>query len=177
MSVHDDKEQELLVAYEKYADALFRHCYFRLYDRETAKDVVQDTFMKTWEYMGNDKIIDNMRAFLYRVANNLVIDRVRKRVPTSLDSLQEKGFDPRDESHHARVTDIVSGKEVVRVLDQLDDTHRTVVIMRYIDDLMPREIATVLGETENAVSVRIHRATKKARDLLNQDRYTFPWKT
>lgn len=161
-----DNEQQLLGAYDSYADALFRHCYFRLYDREAAKDVVQDAFVHTWEYLCKGNTIDNTRAFLYRTVNNLVIDRVRKKVPSSLDSLKEKGFDPKDDASDAsRITDIVSGREVLQILHQLEDSYRTVVIMRYIDDLMPREIAAVLGESENTVSVRIHRATKKARQL------------
>ncbi|TSC73204.1 MAG: RNA polymerase sigma-70 factor, ECF subfamily [Parcubacteria group bacterium Gr01-1014_70] len=161
-----DKEGQLLAAYDSYAEALFRHCYFRLYDREMAKDVLQDVFMRTWEYMVRGNTVDSMRAFLYRTANNLVVDTVRKQKPYSLDEWKEKGFDVKDESHDAsRVTDIVSGREVLRVLDKLEDPYRAVVIMRYIDELMPREIAAVLGETENAVSVRIHRAVKKARQL------------
>lgn len=166
MASAEDKEKQLLDAYNSYADALFRHCYFRLYDREQAKDVVQDVFMHTWEYVYDDNTIGNMRAFLYRTANNLVIDHVRKHTTYSLDALKEKGFDPEDNASEAsRIADVVSGREVLQVLHKLEDPYRTVVIMRFIDDLMPREIAAVLGETENAVSVRIHRALKKTKQL------------
>lgn len=164
----DTNEQQLLSAYDAYADPLFRHCYFRLYDRELAKDAVQDTFMRTWEYLTNGSSIDNMRAFLYRVANNVVIDQARKKKPLSLDNLHAKGFDPRDEQSSARVADVISGREALEVLDKLEESYRAVVIMRYVDDLMPREIAVILGETENAVSVRIHRAMKKARQLWEE---------
>jgi len=166
MASVEDKEQQVLIAYDSYADALFRHCYFRLYDREAAKDVVQDVFMRVWEYVCEGNTIDNTRAFLYRTANNLVIDRVRKHKTYSLDALKEKGFDPEDHAPEAaRIISIVSGREVLQVLHQLEDPYRAVVIMRFIDDLMPREIAAVLGETENVVSVRIHRAVKKAKQL------------
>jgi RNA polymerase sigma-70 factor, ECF subfamily len=162
------KKQEYLSAYDAYADALFRHCYFRLYDREAAKDAVQDTFVHTWEYISTGHTVDNMRAFLYRVANNIVIDRTRKPISVSLDNLHEKGFDLQDEGIGARVEDIISGREVIKILDKLEDPHKTVVIMRYIDNLMPREIALILGETENIISVRIHRAVRKARELWEQ---------
>lgn len=169
-NVHDHmvNKQEILSAYDMYADALFRHCYFRLYDRELAKDAVQDTFVRAWEYVTSGHSIDNMRAFLYRVANNIVIDQVRKRTPLSLDMLHEKGFNPRDEGDGGRVSDIVSGKEALRILDKLEESYRTVLVMRYIDDLMPREIAAILGETENTVSVRIHRAMKKAKKIWGE---------
>lgn len=159
-----DKEKQILAAYDSYADALFRHCYFRLYDREQAKDAVQDIFMRTWEYVCAGHVIGNMRAFLYRTANNAVIDRVRKKKPFSLDEWQEKGFDPEDDSFNmTRMADIATGREVLQVLHRLDEPYRAVVIMRYVDDLLPREIAAALGETENAVSVRIYRALKKAK--------------
>ncbi len=162
----ENKEQQILAAYDAYADALFRHCYFRLYDREEAKDVVQNVFMRAWEYVSDGNTIENTRAFLYRAANNLVIDHVRKHKSYSLDALKEKGYDPEDRAVDvSRITDIVSGREIMQVLHKLEDPYRAVVIMRYIDDLMPREIASVLGETENVISVRIHRAVKKARQL------------
>ena len=162
----EEKEKKLLGAYDLYADALFRHCYFRLYDRELAKDVVQDVFMRAWEYTTANNEIVNMRAFLYRTANNLVIDTFRKQKTYSLDELKEKGFDPKDESADtSRIVDIISGKEVLQVLHRLEEPYRAVVVMRYIDNLLPREIAIVLGESENAVSVRIHRAIKKVKQL------------
>lgn len=168
--VGSGKEKQLLDAYDAYGDALFRHCYFRLYDREAAKDVVQDAFFRTWEYLSAEKHIDNMRAFLYRTTNNLIIDCVRKRKSvSSLDDLKEKGFDPKDEEMDvSRVTNIVWGREMLQALYKLEDPYRAVVIMRYIDDLLPREIAVILGETENVVSVRIHRAIKKARKLWEE---------
>ena len=169
---HDTNERNILSAYDAYADALFRHCYFRLYDRELAKDAVQDTFMRAWEYLTNGNSIENMRAFLYRVANNVVIDKVRKHSSLSLDALHEKGFDPRDEGQTTRVDAVVSGREALRVLNKLEDSYRTVLVMRYVDDLMPREIAAILGETENVVSVRIHRAMKKTKKLWEKGNNT-----
>ncbi len=168
-SVHDhnNNEQNILSAHGLYADALFRHCFFRLYDREHAKDAVQETFMRTWEYLNGGNSIDNMRAFLYRVANNVVIDQVRKHTEYSLDMLHEKGFDPRDDGSHTRLESVISGREALQILKQLEDSYQTVLIMRYVDDLMPREIAAILGETENTVSVRIHRALKKAQKLIH----------
>ena len=99
-------EKEFLEAYEKYADALFRYCYFRLSDEEKAKDVVQDTFLKTWDYIAQGKSITEMSAFLYRVARNCIVDQYRKRKTTSLDRLQEKGFEPRLDTRGRLETEI-----------------------------------------------------------------------
>ena len=51
-------------------------------------------------------------------------------------------------------------------LRQIDDKYSQAVIMRYIDDLSPEEIAQILGENKNVISVRIHRGLKKLKELM-----------
>ena len=82
-------EQKFLKAYDEYSDAIFRHCYFRVSDREKAKDLTQDTFTKTWEYVLKNGEVTDLRAFLYKVANNLIIDTYRKKKEDSLDDMME----------------------------------------------------------------------------------------
>ena len=161
-------EQKFLQAYEAYNDAIFRHCYFRVFRRDRAKELVQETFMRVWEYMAGGKEIENIRAFLYRVANNLIVDESRKRKEWSLDELQETGFDPKSPLDDARRDAVLDGKFARERLEHLDAAYRQVVIMRYIDDLQPKEIAQILDESENTVSVRIHRGIKRFREILDQ---------
>lgn len=168
--VRKSVEQEFLSAYDEYSDAIFRHCYFRIYDRELAKDLVQDTFFKTWTYIEKGEVIKNLRAFLYKVANNLIIDhsRTKKHSTLSLDKLAEKGFVPQDNDHHS-IEKKIATKEVIEKLDQLDRTYRIPMIMRYIDELSVKEIARALNLSENVVSVRIHRGLDKLKKLVQSD--------
>lgn len=169
MTIVDKQKDQLLEAYDQYADALFRHCYFRVYDRECAKDLVQDTFVKTWEYLAGGKPIDNMRAFLYRVANNLVIDYVRRKKTIPLEDLTEQGFEPSSGEHTIwRTEAVIASEQVIRIMHALGEPYKSVAIMRFVDDMSPKEIAAILGETENAVSVRIHRAARRVRELWEQ---------
>ena len=161
-------EEEFLQAYDNYADAIFRHCYYRLFDRERAKDVMQDTFLRAWEYLGKDNKVDNMRALLYRIANNLIIDFVRKKKETSLDAMQEEGFDPATDDDMSTIANRMDGAEAMKALQQLDDGHRDVLVMRYVNGLEPAEIAEILEETPNAVSVRIHRGLEKLRTFVKK---------
>ena len=87
------KEKEFLQAFEKYADDIYRHCYFRVYDKELAEDLVQETFIKTWKYIISGEEIKNIRAFLYKVAVNLIIDNSRKKKAVLLDDLGLKERD------------------------------------------------------------------------------------
>src|SRR4051812_29307947 len=85
---------EFTQLYTTEADAIFRYCFIRTSQREVARDLTQDTFMRLWNTLSGDKEIRNCRAFLFTVARNLIIDWYRKKKPESLDILvEEEGGD------------------------------------------------------------------------------------
>ncbi len=154
-------------AYNLYADAIFRHCYLRLMRRERAKELMQDAFMKAYLYAQKGAEIENIRALLYRIANNLIVDDVRKAKEASLDALQEAGFDPTgadDKSMASRL----DGQQVMATLAHLSEEDRQIVTLRFVDELKPQEIAEILDLTPNVVSVRIHRALKELKTHLKK---------
>jgi len=145
---HDEYFAEM---YRQYSDAIFRHCYFRVFRRERAKELMQDTFMRAWEYLCKGNKIDNMRAFLYRVANNLIVDEVRKKKEMSLDELQEKGIDPSyDDTRNMQ--DRIEEQKILLTFCKMEKPYRDVLVMRYVDGLPPSEIADILGERQYGVS-------------------------
>jgi RNA polymerase sigma-70 factor (ECF subfamily) len=161
-----EKEQEFSQAYEDLSDILFRHCYFRVSNREVALDIVQEGFTKTWLHITRGDDIVNLKAFLYQVMNNLIIDHYRKRKSSSLDLLQDDGFDPASREHediliHAEHSQV---EEILKLIPEKD---RVVIVMRYIDGLSVQEIARTLKEPENTISVRLHRALSKVRTIFN----------
>lgn len=159
-------------AFEDYSDALFRHCFFRIGDRERSLDLVQESFTKTWNYVAQGKTVDDFRPFLYRVLNNLIIDEYRKKKTVSLDEfLEQEGASEGDipdlyteESEQAELR--FDAKRLVVVLKTLPEKYREVITMRYMDGFSPKEIAELIGESENAVSVRIHRGLSKLRGAI-----------
>lgn len=160
-------ESSFLKAYEQHSDAIFRYCYFRVYDREHALDLVQETFMKTWEYLASGRQIGNLKAFLYKVANNMIIDSARKKKALSLDELRENGFDPaldeREKTERSLDMQILLDN-----LKDVDEIYREAILLRYVEDLSPEEIAAVTGETPNNISVRIHRGIRQLRLVLQK---------
>lgn len=165
-------------AFDEYAEALFRHAYFRVSNRERAEELVQDTFMKTWDHIQKGKHIEQWKAFLFRVLNNAIIDEYRKKKSTSLDALLEK-----EEVHEGMFEDLrTDGRDeheylfdrsfthdaLVQALAQLRTEDKDLVVWRCVDEKTPGEIAELLGETENVVSVRLHRALKRLKHIIEQ---------
>ncbi|MBV9159445.1 MAG: RNA polymerase sigma factor [Candidatus Kaiserbacteria bacterium] len=163
-----DLEENFLIAYDQHADSLFRHCLIRVRDRELAKDLVQEAFARMWLYLREGKEVEYERAFLYRIANNLIVDGARKKKSASLDAMMEEdGFEPKDETLRDPA-DVPATREAMQMLKGLDEIYRTAITMRYIDEMSPREIAKELGVSENVVSVRIHRGIERLGKLMNR---------
>ncbi|MDE1944965.1 MAG: RNA polymerase sigma factor, partial [Patescibacteria group bacterium] len=84
-------EEAFLDAFDAHADAIFKHVSLRVGSRERARDVTQDAFIKAWDYLAKGGEVREWRSFLYRVANNLIIDEYRRAKDLSLDALMEDG--------------------------------------------------------------------------------------
>jgi RNA polymerase sigma-70 factor (ECF subfamily) len=170
----EDQEARFLKAFDEYADALFRHASLRIGDREKAIDLVHDAFTKVWSYVRGGHAIDSYRPFLYKVLNNLIIDEYRRVKESSLDALLEQegvdegAFPELTESSVEALAATLDGKQAFALLDTLPDEYREVIILRFVDQLGPREISTLIEETENTISVRIHRGLKLLRQKIEE---------
>jgi RNA polymerase sigma-70 factor, ECF subfamily len=168
----EDHEARFLKAFDEYNDALFRHAFLRISNREKAVDLVHDTYTKVWSYLRNGHEVDNFRPFLYKVLNNLIIDEYRRRKESSLDALleidgvDEGSFEELSESTAEALAATIDGKKAFELLAEMPDQFKEVIILRFVDQLGPREISKLIEETENVVSVRIHRGLKMLRQLL-----------
>jgi RNA polymerase sigma-70 factor (ECF subfamily) len=185
---HDALQSEFLNAFDAYHDAIFRFCLFKVSNREVAQDLTQETFMRYWQtlltsldltsldsFEGTEikpvdakaqATIQNERAYLYTIARNLIIDWYRKRKDASLDRIKDTGVDF-EGAGAAEITDNASTEEILAVLKTLEDGDREVLLLRYVEGYGPQEIAKLLTESPNVVSVRIHRALKKLQEKLH----------
>lgn len=163
MVMSEENKKKFLDAYDAYSDALYRHAYFKVFDKGKAEEFTQEAFMKTWEYCASRNIVlKNLRAFLYRVLDNLIIDEFRKKKSVSLDLLIEEGYEPAVEGDNT--VDTIAIDKMRSVLLSIDSKYRNLLIMRFVDDLSIPEIAEILEERENTIAVRVHRAIKKLHE-------------
>lgn len=162
------QDEAYLKLYDEQADSVFRFAYFKLLDRDRAEEVTQEAFVRTWEYLQAGKPVENLRAFVYRVANNIIVDQFRKKRELSLDALRDEGFDAGFEPLVG--TDLQMDVAAVRkVIDSLDAKYRDAVLLRHVNGISVKEIAVILGVSENVASVRIHRGIEKLRLLMPED--------
>ncbi|MHB1330867.1 MAG: RNA polymerase sigma factor [Minisyncoccota bacterium] len=157
--------------YEAESNAVFRFCLLRTSDHDLALDLTQDTFMRFWNTLCKEKKIKNCRAFLFAVARNLIIDWYRKKKAVSLESILIEGSEDKNEllASSQQIEVEAEAKYLIRHINALDETYRDAVYLRCVEGLKPKEIASIIGESANVVSVRINRGLRILRETMHYD--------
>lgn len=149
--------------YDEYADAIFRHLYYRLGNRDRALDLAQEVFTGLWKQLATGKEVEHPRAYLYRSAHHAFVnDIARRKKELSLDHLVEVGLelaDPDDIETRA------IQQELVHKIDEIEEPYRSALIFRYVDGFRIKDIAELTGERENTVSVRIRRGIEMLKKI------------
>lgn len=164
-------EQRFLAMHDSFSNEIFRFCLSKTRNRDLSLDITQETFIKTWDYLRKGKTIDLARAFLYRTARNLIIDHGRKKQTLSLDALCEDETSPSDIADHSEIPngDLFDQRIALNHLQQLPEPIFELLTLRFIQELTIPEIAAIYKESENTISVRIHRAIKMAQKLFPEE--------
>lgn len=168
MSPQQEKELQIILskAHMEYEKGLKARAFFKVSNHALSDDLVQNTFLKTWLYLKKGGKIDMMKAFLYHVLNNLIIDEYRKHKTTSLNALLEKGFDP-DSGEAGRLEDVLDGEIAVGLIPSLPEKYQQVMTMKYMQDLSLEEISEATGQSKNTITVQAHRGLKKLKLLYS----------
>ena len=153
--------------YDKYIDKIYRFVFLKVSSKEIAEDLTSEVFLKTWRFFKEKgQEIENIQAFLYRTARNLVTDHYRQKGRIRIVSINNPLIiDPRQDLE--RDSEINSDIDVIRmVMSDLKDDYQNVLIMHYLDDLSIDEISELLGRSNGATRVLIHRALKSLKRAL-----------
>lgn len=166
------KEAELRMtmtnAHHDFEKLLRTRALFKIHDAQVGEDLVQMTFMKTWNYLAKGGKVDTMKAFLYHVLNGLIIDEYRKHKTTSLDTLLEKGFNPHVDTTD-RLINTLDGRDALLLIDKLPKKYQKVMHMKYVQGLSISEMALITDQTKNTIAVQAHRGLIELRALYTQN--------
>lgn len=155
-------------AYNRYSSAIYRYCYFRVNSRDFADDLTQEAFIKIWEEISWGRKINNIRAFLYKVSRNLIVDFYRKKAKRlkkekSLDQMllsrvfpESLIFEQEEEFNEKELSD-----SVLCALSCLSKNYQDLLLMRYADGMKPKQIAEVFRTNSKNISAKIKRAKIK----------------
>ncbi|WP_035119598.1 RNA polymerase sigma factor SigW [Cohnella panacarvi] len=158
-----------------YKDKLYHLAYRMTSNRQEAEDVVQETFLRVYKNL--DRYDENQKfsTWIYRIATNLCIDRLRKRRAVySLDaeSTDHDGLDgysmmPSDERTPETELILTETQKLIRdAIETLPVKYKSIMILRYLQDLSLQEISDVLDIPVTTVKTRVHRGREFLRKKL-----------
>ncbi|SIR25938.1 MULTISPECIES: RNA polymerase sigma factor SigW [unclassified Paenibacillus] len=158
-----------------YQDKLYHLAYRMLYNRQEAEDAVQETFLRVFRNMERYDESMKFSTWIYRITTNLAIDRLRRRKPGfSLDAEvpEHDGLDGYSmfASEDASPEDEVLLSETQRIIraaiETLPPKYKSVMVLRYLEDLSLQEISDVLDMPVTTIKTRVHRGREFLRKKL-----------
>ena len=171
----DDHAFDALVA--KYRNRVFAMIYHLVHNEQDAWDLAQDGFVKAWKSIDRFRAQSSFYTWLYRIMNNVAIDWLRKRHIQGGqefdDSIalhdMEPGADLAPKSEPLPITKL-ERREVRQRIDaaisKLSPEHRTVILLKEMENLQYHEIAETVGCSIGTVMSRLFYARKKLQTLL-----------
>lgn len=152
--------------YEKYKRLLWVKAFDILKDHALAEDAVSDAFMRVYKNLHKIENSDSPQSisFLVTIVRNVSINiyHRQKRI-TAIDISEYEEADPFNMEEAVATTDEL--QTALKLVNSLQEEYRAVFLLKYAHDMSHKEIAEVLGISENNVTVRLHRAKAKITKL------------
>lgn len=163
------EEAAIAELYDEYAPMIYRYLYRRVSDEHVAEDLTGDVFLRALEAIQNDNFWHtSFRAWIYRIAHNLVVDHYRDKSSEDLLSLDERLIASVEMPESAKA-DPLSFRRLRLAMRQLTPSQEQVIVLRFGEQLTSREVAEIMGKSTGAVELLQHRALKKMRRFLEVD--------
>jgi RNA polymerase sigma-70 factor (ECF subfamily) len=160
---------------EIYKDKVFHLCYRMLGNRHEAEDMAQEAFIRAYINIASFNINLKFSTWLYRIATNLCIDRIRKKKPDFYLDAEVSGTDgltmysqiPADTSLPEEDVENLELQETIqKEISRLPEKYRSVIVLKYIEELSLNEISEILDMPLGTVKTRIHRGREALRQQL-----------
>jgi RNA polymerase sigma-70 factor, ECF subfamily len=160
---------------EIYKDKVFQISYRMLGNRHEAEDIAQEAFIRAYVNINSYNSKFKFSTWLYRITTNLCIDRIRKKKPdyyldaevagteglTLYSQIPSKTRLPEDDVETLEIQDAIQ-----REITRLPEKYRSVIVLKYIEELSLNEISEILDLPLGTVKTRIHRGREALRKQL-----------
>ncbi|TRZ36326.1 RNA polymerase sigma factor SigW [Niallia circulans] len=158
-----------------YKDKVFQICYRMLGNRHEAEDISQEAFLRAYVNINRFNMDLKFSTWLYRIATNLCIDRIRKKKPDYYLDAEVPGTDglnmysqissdtrlPEEDVESLELQALIQ-----REISKLPEKYRSVIVLKYIEELSLNEISEILELPLGTVKTRIHRGREALRKQL-----------
>lgn len=157
------------VLYDRYVTKVFHKCLSMSRDRDVAKDLAHDVFLKTFANLSKFKFKSSFSTWLYSITYNYCLDYLRKEQRMRKQPVDER-FDLEDDNEDLYEKELFSlrSERLNEVLGLIGPEDRGLLLMKYQEELSIKEIMDVMELGESAVKMRMLRARSRALAKYNE---------
>lgn len=159
-----------------YQQKVYQVCYRMLNNQHEAEDIAQEAFVRAYTHLHTFDLNRKFSTWLFRIATNLCIDRIRKKKPDYYLDAQVTGTDGLNMYSQISSPDRLPEEEIERMelqeriqyeISCLPEKYRTVIILKYIEEMPLQEISDILDLPLGTVKTRVHRGREALRKQLS----------
>jgi RNA polymerase sigma-70 factor (ECF subfamily) len=150
--------------YDIYLNRIYKYVFYQVRDKMTAEDLTQEIFMKAWKalttYKGKGLTFS---AWLYRIANNHVIDHFRaNKRKRNLDKQLAANIEMKEHNPEAQQIQ----NDLLRAISSLPPEQKQLIILKFVEDLDNKEIEHIMHKGQGAIRIMQMRALASLRKKL-----------
>jgi RNA polymerase sigma-70 factor, ECF subfamily len=147
--------EALLLAYQ---DKVFRLSYSMLGDRAQAEDAAQESFLRIWKSIDRYRGDAALGTWIFSITRNVCLTSISRRHPSA----------PIEEAERATPDAPDRQRDIVRMVGQLPDNYRQVVMLFYMEDRSYDEVARLLDMPVGTVKTYLHRARQQLATMIKE---------
>ncbi|MEC5424069.1 RNA polymerase sigma factor [Virgibacillus sp. C22-A2] len=155
-------QQAFKKLYDSYADYSLRTAYGITKNKADASDIVQETFIKVYRNIETFDMTKPFKAWFYQILINEARRYVKKRNKQTISIESDELLD----YLHQHTVEEINYDDLGLTMEQLQESHRTVLILKYLNGFTDKEIAEVLDANVNTVKSRLYKARQQLKAIM-----------
>lgn len=149
---------------EEQYDKIYRYCYFKLYDKQLALDITQETFLRFYR-QGSSLDSNKELPYLYTIAKHLCADNFRKKTVAHLEDLTEDAaYDPTE--------DWINNMSLRIAISKLSQAEQELIFLRYVNEIEVSAICRITGFSRFSVYRRLSKILKWLKEELKKEGFS-----
>lgn len=149
--------------YDQYVGQIYRFIIMKVSDAQVAQDLTQDVFLKIWQHFVDQKQMLNFRAFIFRVARNVVIDYYRQNKQSNISLEQAEETPDANVVLDKQLSIKLEADHLLKVIETLKPEYQEILTLRFVEEMSFDEIAEILQKDKNNIRVTLHRALSQLK--------------
>ncbi len=162
--LQEKKKKKLAEVIKENQTTLYRMAYSYVRNEETAKDIVQDTILTAFSKLSSLKEDQYMKTWLIRICINQSLDTLRRLKKSSENTVELQDYlaAPSKASSYEY-------SDLFQAIMKLDEKIRTVILLRYFEEMKFEEISHAVGTNVNTVKAQVYRGLELLKEYMKED--------